>query len=166
MSIKRMLNTKLFFGGPSVCYQLYYVVRKFIYEIVEVYLLVSYSTDMPTASMGKWILDKIDEMTPVHINLIRNLYRKLQEYKRKPLTDHVMRMIKEYQRDLDIARRYQPPIKPLPGKTKEYTVFYGEYDVFDNLEVLGEERLRVRLILQRIRTNTKHILQTPLIHCG
>ncbi|WP_234983018.1 hypothetical protein [Bacteroides bouchesdurhonensis] len=116
--------------------------------------------------MGKWILDKIDEMTPVHINLIRNLYRKLQEYKRKPLTDHVMRMIKEYQRDLDIARRYQPPIKPLPGKTKEYTVFYGEYDVFDNLEVLGEERLRVRLILQRIRTNTKHILQTPLIHCG
>ena len=48
-------------------------------------------------------------------------------------------MIKEYQRDLDLARRYQPPIKPLPGKTKEYTVFYGEYDVFDNLEVLGED---------------------------
>ena len=100
---------------------------------------VSYSTDMPTASMGKWILDKIDEMSPAHINLIRTLYLKLQEYKRKPLTDHVMRMIKEYQRDLDLARRYQPPIKPLPGKTKEYTVFYGEYDVFDNLEVLGED---------------------------
>ena len=100
---------------------------------------VSYSTDMPTASMGKWILDKIDEMSPAHINLIRTLYLKLQEYKRKPLTDHVMRMIKEYQRDLDLARRYQPPIKPLPGKTKDYTVFYGEYDVFDNLEVLGED---------------------------
>jgi hypothetical protein len=70
---------------------------------------------------------------------IQGLYLKLQEYKRKPLTDHVMRMIKEYQRDLDLARRYQPPIKPLPGKTKEYTVFYGEYDVFDNLEVLGED---------------------------
>lgn len=79
---------------------------------------VSYSTDMPTASMGKWILDKIDEMSPAHINLIRTLYLKLQEYKRKPLTDHVMRMIKEYQRDLDLARRYQPPIKPLPGKQR------------------------------------------------
>ena len=100
---------------------------------------VSYSTDMPTASMGKWILDKMDEMSPPHINLIRNLYLKLQEYKRKPLTDHVMRQIKEYQFDLDLARKYQPPIKPQPGKTKEYTVFYGEYDVFDNLEVLGED---------------------------
>ena len=42
---------------------------------------VSYSTDMPTASMGKWILDKIDEMSLAHINLIRNLYKKVQEYK-------------------------------------------------------------------------------------
>lgn len=63
----------------------------------------------------------------------------MQEYKRKPLTDHVVRMIKEYQHDLDLARKYQPPIKPQQGKTKEYTVFYGEYDVFDNLEVLGED---------------------------
>ena len=85
------------------------------------------------------ILDKIDEMSLAHINLIRNLYKKVQEYKRKPLTDHVVRMIKEYQHDLDLARKYQPPIKPQQGKTKEYTVFYGEYDVFDNLEVLGED---------------------------
>ena len=44
---------------------------------------VSYSTDMPTASMGKWILDKIDEMSPAHINLIRTLYLKLQSYYKK-----------------------------------------------------------------------------------
>lgn len=100
---------------------------------------VCYSTDMPTSGMGRWILDKIDEMSPTHINYIRQLYKELQAYKRKPLTDHTMRMIKELQRDLDLARKYQLPLKPEKGKTKEYTVFYGEYDVFDNLEVLGED---------------------------
>lgn len=100
---------------------------------------VCYSTDMPTSGMGRWILDKIDEMSPTHINYIRQLYKEIQAYKRKPLTDHTMRMIKELERDLDIARKYQLPLKPEKGKTKEYTVFYGEYDVFDNLEVLGED---------------------------
>lgn len=100
---------------------------------------VCYSTDMPTSGMGRWILDKIDEMSPPHINYIRQLYKELQAYKRKPLTDHTVRMIKELQRDLDLARKYQLPIKPEKGKDKEYTVFYGEYDVFDNLEVLGED---------------------------
>ena len=79
---------------------------------------VSYSTDMPTASMGKWILDKIDEMSPAHINLIRTLYLKLQEYKRKPLTDHVMRMIKEYQRDLDLCTEISTSYQTSPGKNK------------------------------------------------
>lgn len=100
---------------------------------------VCYSTDMPTASMGRWILDKKEEMSASHINFIRQLYKELQAYKRKPLTDHTMRMIKELQRDIDLARKYQIPVKPQAGKTKEYTVFYGEYDVFDNLEVLGED---------------------------
>ncbi|MDO3391901.1 hypothetical protein Q3C19_15685 [Bacteroides sp. ET489] len=100
---------------------------------------VCYSTDMPTAAMGRWILDKREEMNTDHINLIRTLYKQLQEYRRKPLTEHVQRQIRELRRDLDIARRYQPPVHPAPGKTREYTVFYGEYDVFDNLEVLGED---------------------------
>lgn len=100
---------------------------------------VCYSTDMPTASMGRWILDKKEEMSISHINFIRQLYKELQAYKRKPLTDHTMRMIKELQRDIDLARKYQRPVKTQAGKTKEYTVFYGEYDVFDNLEVLGED---------------------------
>ena len=94
---------------------------------------------MPTTAKGKWILDKREEMEPEHINLIRNLYAKLIEYKQKPLTDHTLRMIKEYQRDLDYARTYQPPKIKNSHKKREYTVFYGEYDVFDNLEVLGED---------------------------
>ena len=89
--------------------------------------------------MGRWILDKQEEMQPPHIQLIRNLYKELQDYKRKPLTEHTMRMIRELQRDLDIARKFQPALKPNDKKKREYTVFYGEYDVFDNLEVLGED---------------------------
>lgn len=100
---------------------------------------VCYSTDMPTSGVGRWLLEKREEMSPPHINFIRQLYRELQEYKLKPLTEHTLRMIKELQRDLDLARKYQTPVKPEKGKDKEYTVFYGEYDVFDNLEVLGED---------------------------
>lgn len=100
---------------------------------------VCYSTDMPTSGMGRWILDKREEMMPEHINLVRTLYRELQAYKRKPLTSHVQRTVRELQRDLDTARRYQPVKHPQPGKSREYTVFYGEYDIFDNLEVVGED---------------------------
>lgn len=100
---------------------------------------VLYSTDMPTSNMGKWILDKRDEMAVPHINYIRNLYLKLQEYKRKEPTEHVLRQIRELQADLDLARRYQRPVKPEEGKDREYTVYYGEFDVFDNLEILGKD---------------------------
>ncbi|MGL4519589.1 MAG: hypothetical protein ACRCUJ_07945 [Phocaeicola sp.] len=100
---------------------------------------VCYSTDMPTTGMGKWILDKREEMSPPHINLIRTLYKELVQYKRKPLTEHTVRMIKELTCDLDYARKYQPPVKPEPGKTREQTVYYGEYDIFDNFEVVGED---------------------------
>lgn len=120
---------------------------------------VCYSTDMPTASMGKWILDKVDEMSPAHINLIRNLYKELQTYKRKPMTAHTLRMIKELSRDLDIARKFQPVVHPQPGKKREYTVFYGEYDVFDNLEVLGED-----YIWQMQRTVSPLIWRTAFLN--
>lgn len=100
---------------------------------------VCYSTDMPTSGMGRWILDKVEEMQPAHIDVLRSLYKELIKYKMKPMTDYNLRMIKELQRDLDIARRYQPVKVPKPGKNREYTVFYGEYDIFDNLEVVGED---------------------------
>lgn len=98
-----------------------------------------YSTDMPTTGLGKWILEKKAEMSTPHIELIMSLYRELQAYKRKPLTDHTLRMINSLTRDLDLARKFQPPVIPEPGKKREYTVFFGEYDIFDNLEVVGED---------------------------
>lgn len=98
-----------------------------------------YSSDMPTSGVGRWLLDKANEMNNDHINLIRTLYKELMEYKRKPLTEHVQKKISRLQKDLDLARRYQPPVRPEAGKQREYTLFYGEYDIFDNLEVVGED---------------------------
>lgn len=102
---------------------------------------VCYTTDMPTSSRGRWILDKENEMDEGHINYIRNLYRelKLMERAQDLSPEYRDRCIRRLRRDLDLARRYQQPVIAQKGKTREYTVFYGEYDIFDNLEVVGED---------------------------
>jgi hypothetical protein len=99
-----------------------------------------YSTDMPTSKMGRWILEEEDKMDVDHINFIRNIYKEVKRYESLPeQTEYVIRHAKELRKDLDLARRYQKPKVEQKGKDKEYTVFYAEYDVFDNLEVLGED---------------------------
>ena len=100
---------------------------------------VCYSTDMPTSKSGRWILDKEEEMNPDHINYIRQLYREMKLAERKEQTEYMKRNVRELRSDLNLARKYQEPVNPQPGKTREYTVFYGEYDIFDNLEVVGED---------------------------
>lgn len=101
---------------------------------------VMYTTDMPTIKSGRWILDKINEMSPTHINLIRNLYREMKMTERLPVqNEYTSRRYKELRRDLMLARQYQKPVKQERGKTREYTVYYGEYDIFDNMEVVGKD---------------------------
>ena len=100
---------------------------------------VCYTTDMPTSKMGKWILEKEDEMDKQHINYIRNLYKEMIRVKLKPKTEHYERLMKELRTDLDLARKYQRPLRPTPGKEWEYTVYYAEYDVFENLEIVGKD---------------------------
>ena len=101
---------------------------------------VLYSTDMPTSKMGKWVLDKRDEMSTPHINFIRNLYKEIKQFEaRTEQNDYTKRKIKELRIDLDLARRFQKPKKPMAGKEYEYTVFYAEYDIFDNVEVVGKD---------------------------
>lgn len=101
---------------------------------------VLYSTDMPTSKMGKWILEKEKEMNNPHIQFIRNLYKELKEAERNSTgTDYYKKKIIELREDLDLARRYQRPVNPVPGKEAEYTVYYAEYDIFDNLEVVGKD---------------------------
>ena len=100
----------------------------------------SFSTDMPTSKMGRWILDKQTDMQRAHIQLIKDVYNELLYYRKLPdKNEYVERKIKEITSDLVMIRRYQKPKKLNTKKKREYAVFYGEYDVFDNLEVLGED---------------------------
>jgi hypothetical protein len=101
---------------------------------------VMYTTDMPTSKKGRWILEKEKEIDGAHISLIRRLYKELKHCERLPdRTKHVERQLSSLRKDLDLARKYQPPKDRTQGKKREYTVFYGEYDIFDNLEVVGED---------------------------
>lgn len=101
---------------------------------------VTYSTDMPTSKMGKWILAKENEMDNSHINYIRNLYKKKKDFQKLEIqTEYTKREIKLLESDLNLARKFQKPVIPIKKKTKEYTVYYAEYDIFDNLEVVGED---------------------------
>lgn len=120
-----------------------------------------YSTDMPTSKMGKWILDGEKDMDINHINLIRRLYSDIQEYKGKPQTEHVKRQIRELNQDLNIARRYQPVRNPDPlvKQNREYTVFFAEYDILDNLEILGED-----FVFQMRRDNPALIWRTAFMN--
>lgn len=101
---------------------------------------VLYSTDMPGTKKGRWILEKEKEMSSVHINLIRNIYRQMKLQERLPeQTSYTQRMIRELRNDLNLARKFQKPIIERKGKTREYTVFFGEYDIFENMEVVGKD---------------------------
>jgi len=122
---------------------------------------VCYTTDMPTSHSGRWILDKEEEMNPQHITYLRNLYRQLKMTERRTdlQPDTMERMTRELRRDLNLARKYQPPVKPIAGKNREFTVFYGEYDIFDNLEVVGED-----YIWQMYRDSPPLIWQTAFLN--
>ena len=100
-----------------------------------------YTTDMPTSRSGKWILDKEKEMQADHINFIRNLFvaKKQHEARKAEYVNQGwwQQRLDQYEADLALARKYQPSLDA--NKTKDYTTFYGEYDVFDNLEVVGED---------------------------
>jgi hypothetical protein len=97
-----------------------------------------YSTDMPTSRSGHWILDKENEMDREHVLLIKQTYREWQQCK---ATSAGTRREKELLRDLKMLRNWMP-VKSnnerMLGKKRDYTTFYAEYDVFENIEILGE----------------------------
>ncbi|MDR1370813.1 MAG: hypothetical protein LBJ72_11920 [Dysgonamonadaceae bacterium] len=101
---------------------------------------VCFTTDMPTSKKGRWILEKENEMSPQHIRYIRTLHSQVGKLKRLPeQTEHIKKQITTLQSDLMLARQYQEPVVPVKGKKREYTVFYAEYDIFDNMEVVGQD---------------------------
>lgn len=100
---------------------------------------VLYTTDMPTSKRGKWILEKEKEMDPAHIQFIRHLYSRIKQLEKEPETKYRKAEISRLRKDLALARRYQIPKNQIQGKELEYTVLYAEYDIFDNLEIVGED---------------------------
>jgi len=82
-----------------------------------------YTTDMPTTAEGQWILDKASEMDKELIELINYTYIKYHRAK-----------IFEPESTIKISR-----LATELSKLRKRAVFYAEYDVFDNIALLGEE---------------------------
>jgi len=123
---------------------------------------VLYSTDMPTSKIGKWILDKDREVSSSHINFIRNLYKDMVKYFIIPeelRTDYDKRMLRELLSDIDLARKFQKPVIPQEGKDREFTVYYAEYDIFENMEVVGKD-----FIWQMYRDSPNLIWRTAFLN--
>ena len=90
---------------------------------------LTFTTDMPTFKSGMWILDKKNEMDKDLIQVIRRTYSDYIHYKEmKDKTESQINSMNEYKSELNAYR-------------KEAT-FYAEYDIFDNIEIIGEARIR------------------------
>lgn len=83
-----------------------------------------FTTDMPTTSRGKWIFDKESQMSPKLIELIKNTYISYKYYQslNTPYGDKVAKLL----------------YKELNRQRKDAT-FYAEYNVYDNIDILGQE---------------------------
>jgi hypothetical protein len=91
-----------------------------------------FSTDMPTQSSGYWILDKEKDMDTELIEHIRYLIAS-QEAARidlsfKPDSVHFKRIFNNKEKELSSFR--------------SIASFYAEYDIFDNLEIITEKRIK------------------------
>jgi hypothetical protein len=88
-----------------------------------------FTTDMPTFKSGMWILDKKNDMDKDLIDVIRRTYSDYILFKELPdKTDQQNRKMLLYKKELDTYRKN--------------ATFYAEYDIFDNLEIIGEARIR------------------------
>lgn len=120
-----------------------------------------YTTDMPTTKSGRWVIEKDKDMWPAHIDLIKILFAEREKYRQKEPTEWTQRQIRELTDDIQRARTFQKVrhTDPLNKQKREYTVFYAEYDVLDNLEVLGED-----FIWQMKRDNPSLIWRTAFLN--
>lgn len=84
-----------------------------------------YTTDMPTGKNGQWILEKEKEMDPELIETIILLQQELSYLESK---GSMQRRADKIKRDL--------------FKLRKVATFYAEYNVFDNIDVLGLEYVR------------------------
>lgn len=88
-----------------------------------------FTTDMPTMKSGMWILEKEKDMDKELIQMIIETEFEYRLEKHKNIdTDYQKNKIRGLKSDLDLFRKN--------------ATFYAEYDIFDNLELIGEKRIR------------------------
>lgn len=90
-----------------------------------------FSTDMPTQSSGYWILDKEKDMDNDlidHIKYTSSICEAMKiELRSNPESAHYLREINKLNYEL--------------AQFRSIATFYAEYDIFDNLEIIGEKRI-------------------------
>jgi hypothetical protein len=84
-----------------------------------------FTTDMPTNKAGQWIFDKENDMDKELIETIMLLNSEIQRLKSLKLNPQ---RLAKLQKDL--------------AKLRSNATFYAEYNVFDNIEILGEKFIR------------------------
>jgi hypothetical protein len=94
---------------------------------------MTFTTDMPTLKSGMWILDKAKDVDPDLIEVIKHTYVQIIELKtnQKDITQkYFEQRLKELREDLATFRKI--------------ATFYAEYDIFENIEIVGEKYVRDR----------------------
>ena len=82
-----------------------------------------FSTDMPTSKMGMWILEDEKKMDIETIQGIRDIYAEYDFYKRSKVSTYTERQIEFYKNELN--------------KLRKKAFYFAEYNVFDNIELVG-----------------------------
>jgi len=88
-----------------------------------------FSTDMPTMKSGMWVLDKEKEMDIETIQTILDIeaeYRYMKALNND--SEYHQGKIRALKSDLDLFRKH--------------ATFFAQYDIFDNLELIGEKKIR------------------------
>lgn len=89
---------------------------------------VVFTTDMPTLKSGQWIFEKEKDMDTKLISEIKSIVQEMQYYKsRKDPPAYYQKILAKLKQDLDLFRKN--------------ATLYAEYDIFDNLEIIGEKRI-------------------------
>lgn len=84
-----------------------------------------YSSDMPTSKMGMWLLDGEKKMDVELIQVIKSRFADLAFYKnKKQSTEYNKRQIANIRKELAMLRKV--------------AFYYGEYNILDNIELVGE----------------------------
>lgn len=108
----------------------------------------TYSTDMPTLKSGFWILDKAEQMDKELISCIKSLYSQMVDLKAR-----------KSQLDVVYNKKKLHALKKELAQFRSVATFYAEFNVLDNIDVLGEKWLA-----DRKRENPPMIFRTAYLN--